>query len=97
MRAVTVPGLNSQQQLEVVLEGGIRCHRLGLWRKYALFMYIAAIMSAENENFGVAHALVRVMVFWILFISDILCWFRCAMFLMSVEFQQAWMGNLQSS
>lgn len=58
MRAVTVPGLNAQQQIEVTLEGGLRCHRLGLWRKYALFLYIAALMCADNENFGVANALV---------------------------------------
>ena len=57
-RAVTVPGLNAQQQVEVTLEGGLRCHRLGLWRKYALFLFIAALMSADNENYGVAHALV---------------------------------------
>lgn len=58
LRAVTVPGLNTQQQIEVTLEGGLRCHRLGLSRKYALFLYIAALMSADNENFGVANALV---------------------------------------
>jgi hypothetical protein len=59
LRAVTVPGLNTQQQIEVTLEAGLRCHRLGLSRKYALFLYIAALMSADNENFGVANALVR--------------------------------------
>lgn len=31
---------------------------MGLWRKYALFLYIAALQSADNESYGVAHALV---------------------------------------
>jgi len=34
---------------------------MGMWRKYALFLYIAALLSADNENYGVAHALVSVM------------------------------------
>lgn len=59
LRAVAVPGLNAQQQIEVTLECGLRCHRLGMWRKYALFLYIAALLSADNENFAVANALVR--------------------------------------
>lgn len=71
LRAVAVPGLNTQQQIEVTLECGLRCHRLGMWRKYALFLYIAALMSADNENYGVAHALVSQL---LVFLS---CWLQC--------------------
>ncbi len=60
MRAGAVPGLNPQQQIECTLEGALVCHRLGLRRKYALFLYVAALLNAENENFAVAHALVSV-------------------------------------
>jgi hypothetical protein len=58
LRAVSVPGLNAQQQIECALECGLVFHRMGMWRKYALFLYIAALMSVENDQFGVAHALV---------------------------------------
>ena len=59
MRAASVPGLNTQQQIECVLEGGLICRRMGLKRKYALLLYVAALMSAENENAQLAYALVR--------------------------------------
>jgi len=52
--------LYTQHYTQVTLEGGLRCHRMGMWRKYALFLYIAALLSADNENYGVAHALVSI-------------------------------------
>jgi hypothetical protein len=58
LKAASVVGLNAQQQIECILEGAMICYRLGMRRKYALFLYVAARMSAENENFAVAHALV---------------------------------------
>jgi hypothetical protein len=63
MKAVSVPGFNAQQQIECALEGGLICHRLGLWRKYAFFLFIAALMSADNDNYGVAQALVSEFIF----------------------------------
>ena len=63
LRAASVPGLNTQQQIECTLEGGLICHRLGMWRKYALFLFIAALMSADNNNYGVAQALVCYIIF----------------------------------
>jgi len=41
---------------------------MGLWRKYALFLYIAALQSADNESYGVAHALVSS--FFFVFVLD---------------------------
>ena len=58
MRAVAVPGLNSQQSIECILEGALIFHRIGLKKKYGFFLYIAALLSAENDNYSVAHALV---------------------------------------
>jgi hypothetical protein len=59
MRAASVPGLNSQQQIECVLEGGLICRRMGLNRKYALLLFVAAVMSADCENAQLAYALMR--------------------------------------
>ena len=59
LRAASVPGLNSQQQIECTIEGGLICKNLGMHRKYALHLYIAALLSAENENMVMAHALLR--------------------------------------
>jgi hypothetical protein len=59
MKASSVPGLNSQQQIECTLEGALICYRLGLMRKYALFLYIAALMTAESGNYEMADSLVR--------------------------------------
>lgn len=51
MRAVSVQGLNAQQQIECVLEGAFICKKLGnMSRKYALLLYLAALMSAEDDN-----------------------------------------------
>jgi len=58
MKASSVPGLNAQQHIECTLEGGLICHRMGMQRKYALFLYVAALMCADSENYDVAHALV---------------------------------------
>lgn len=57
MRAAAVPGLNTQQQIECTLEGALICYRMGLVRKYALFLYIAALMTAESGNYEMADAL----------------------------------------
>jgi hypothetical protein len=58
MRAASVPGLNSQQQIECVIEGGMICRRMGLNRKYALLLFVATVMSADCENVPLAYALV---------------------------------------
>ena len=51
MRAVSVQGLNAQQQIECVLEGAFICKKLGnMSRKYALLLYLASLMSAEDDN-----------------------------------------------
>lgn len=63
MKAASVPGLNSQQQIECTLEGALICYRLGLKRKYALFLYIAALMTAESGNYEMADSLVREILF----------------------------------
>ncbi len=62
IRAASVPGLNSQQQIECILEGALVCYRLNLRRKYSLFLYIAALMTAENGNNEMADALVSIIV-----------------------------------
>jgi len=59
MRAMSVPGLNGQQQLDCVLEAAVSCSRLGLRRKHALFLFIAALMSVEAENLPIALALLQ--------------------------------------
>jgi hypothetical protein len=60
MRAAAIPGLNGMQQVECVLEGGLICKQLGLGRKNALFLYISALMSAENNQLPMANDLVGV-------------------------------------
>jgi hypothetical protein len=57
MKAISIQGLNDQQQLETALEGAIICYRLGLKRKYCLFLYIAALMTAEIGNYEKADVL----------------------------------------
>jgi hypothetical protein len=57
MKAISIQGLNDQQQLETALEGAIICYRLGLKRKYCLFLYIAALMTAEIGNYEKADLL----------------------------------------
>ncbi len=47
--------------LQCILEGALIFHRIGLRRKYGFFLYIAALMSAENDNYSVAHALVSLL------------------------------------
>eukprot|EP01038_Epipyxis_sp_PR26KG_P004766 gene4766-6686_t len=59
LKASAVPGLNSQQHIECTLEGGLICHRLGMKRKYALFLYVAALMCADSGNYAVAHTLIH--------------------------------------
>lgn len=58
MKAASVPGLNGIQQVECTLEGAIICNQLELKRKYSLFLYIAALMSAENNQLAMANNLV---------------------------------------
>ena len=59
MKAISVDGLNIQQQIECMLEAGLICYRLGMKRKYALFLFLAAILSIENENFSFAQTLLN--------------------------------------
>ena len=59
LRAVSVPGLNAQQQIECMIEGAFICKRMGLKRKYALLLYLSSLMSAENNNMKMAHALLQ--------------------------------------
>ena len=58
LRAAAVPGLNPQQQTECTLEGALICRRLGMKRKYAFLLYVAALMTAESDNMVAAHSLV---------------------------------------
>ena len=58
MKAASIPGLNGMQQVECILEGGLICKQLGLWKKHALFLYISALMSAENNQLPMANDLV---------------------------------------
>ena len=59
LHAVSTQGLNAQQEIECTLEGGLIFNRLGLRRKYGLFLYVAALMSAENDQMHVAHSLLQ--------------------------------------
>ena len=59
MRAVAVPGLNVQQQIETLLEGAMICSRLGMKKKYAFLLFLVALLSAESENRAVAYSLVQ--------------------------------------
>jgi hypothetical protein len=64
LRAILhIPGLNTQQQLECILEGALLCQGLHLPRKYILFVYMAAMMAMEGGNYDIAQALVRKIVF----------------------------------
>ncbi len=58
MRAVAVPGLSTVQSIECILEGAQLFSRVELRRKYGFFVYIAALLCAENENYVTAHTLV---------------------------------------
>ena len=58
MRGCSIPGLNVMQQIECTLEAGMICNRIGLKRKYSLFVYIAALMSAECNHASMALKLV---------------------------------------
>ncbi len=59
LHAASIQGLNAQQEIECTIEGGLIFHRLGLNRKYGLFLYVAALMSAENDQMHVAHSLLQ--------------------------------------
>jgi hypothetical protein len=56
---LTVAGLNPQQQIECIIEVSLIFHRVGLQKKFAFFLFVAALLSAESNNFGFAHSLVR--------------------------------------
>jgi hypothetical protein len=58
LRAAAVPGLSVAQQIECTLEGAFACLRVGLQRKYAFLLYVAALLSADSENSYVPHSLV---------------------------------------
>jgi hypothetical protein len=58
LRAAAVPGLSVAQQIECTLEGALACLRVGLNRKYAFLLYVAALLSADSENSYVPHSLV---------------------------------------
>lgn len=58
MQAIAIPGLSPMQQIECILEGSLICKRLGLHRKHALFVYLAALISTENNHTSLAYNLV---------------------------------------
>lgn len=60
LRAAAVPGLNVAQQIECTLEGALACLRVGLKRKYAFLVYVAALLSTDSENSFVPHSLVSI-------------------------------------
>jgi hypothetical protein len=59
LRAVSVPGLNRQQQMECTLEAAFVCSRLGLQRKHAFFLFLAALFAADSENATVTHLMMK--------------------------------------
>jgi hypothetical protein len=63
MRAISIPGLKPAQRIEVTAQGAIVFRRAGLRRKYGLLMYMASLMSAENDDPQV-RVTVRTVVFF---------------------------------
>lgn len=59
LRAVSVPGLNRQRQMECTLEAAFVCSRMNLKRKYAFFLFLAAQFAADSENATVTHLLMK--------------------------------------
>ena len=52
-------GLGMQQQIECTLEAGLLCKKMGMWRKEALFMYLASLLCADLGNDHASHAIAR--------------------------------------
>lgn len=59
LRAVSVPGLNRQQQMECTLEAAFICSRMRLHRKYAFFLFLAALFANDSENAVVTHFMMK--------------------------------------
>jgi len=59
LRAVSVPGLSPTQRVEVTARGALVFRRAGLKRKYAMLLYMAALMSAECGKTHTAHKLMQ--------------------------------------
>lgn len=57
MRALSIPGLSSRQQLDAVLEAALLFRRANLPRKHALLMYVAGLVTADEGNYDVSAAL----------------------------------------
>ncbi|CAM9163956.1 unnamed protein product, partial [Phaeothamnion confervicola] len=60
LRALGVPDMGMQTQIERSIEAAIVCERAGLQRKAALFTHLAALQCSEFENWGTAHLLSRI-------------------------------------
>lgn len=54
-----MPGLNRQKQMECTLEAAFVCARLNLKRKYAFFLFLAALFAADSENSTVTHLMMK--------------------------------------
>ena len=59
MRAISVPGMSPYQRVEITARGALVFRRAGLKRKYALLLYMAALMSAESGKTHTAHILIQ--------------------------------------
>ena len=59
MRAISVPYLTPHQRVEVTAQGALVFQRAGLKRKYALLLYLAALMSTESGLTRTAHILLQ--------------------------------------
>ena len=57
-KATTVSGLNTQQQIECMLEGALIFHRLGMRRKYGFYLYATILLCMQCDNLTFAQSLV---------------------------------------
>ena len=55
--ALRTPGLDWEQQIACATEGSFVCKQLGLRRKQALLLYVAAVLAAENDSLAAAEGL----------------------------------------
>jgi Transport protein Trs120 or TRAPPC9, TRAPP II complex subunit len=60
MRALGVPDMRLQTQIERSVEAAALCEGMGLRRKAALFTHLAALLCGECENWHTAHELGRI-------------------------------------
>ncbi|CAN0324288.1 unnamed protein product, partial [Pylaiella littoralis] len=59
LRALTVPDMPMQVQLERSIEAAVLCEGMGLKRKAALFAHLSAMLCSDFETWNTAHLLAR--------------------------------------